>query len=272
MWICRFCETENQDDVSSCVCCGHEKQENDTGREQVEVIQTQNQNTSQNSSKKKHKLLLIPIAIITIIVGFFTIHVWKPATCTEPEVCSICGKVRSPATGHKWTNATCTEPQRCSVCGETGNSALGHNWKESTYETPKTCSRCGLQEGLVKGYYGSADGYYSDEWASMPTFTNWLIHPYILYQEIDNCRNFDFTLSFSYTSGTPFGDWEFFVRNEKGRWISVGVYDVQDTETTVYVYFDQPTTITAVGADRLYYNPCDMYFGYTIANVQRYVD
>ena len=106
----------------------------------------------------------------------------------------------------------------------------------------------------------------------MPTFTYWLIHPYVLYQEIDNCRNFDFTLSFSYTSGTPFGDWEFFVRNEEGRWISVGVYDVQDTETTVHVFFGQPTTITAVGAVRLSYNPCDMYFGYIIANVQRYVD
>ena len=95
MWICKFCETENQDDVSACVCCGHEKMENVTGREQFEVTQSQKQNTSQNSSKKKHKLLLIPIAIIVIIVGFFAIHVWKPATCTEPEVCSICRKVRS---------------------------------------------------------------------------------------------------------------------------------------------------------------------------------
>ena len=242
---------------------------------------------------------VIAIVFAFLTIFYFTVHKWTPATCTEPETCTICGKVRTPATGHSWLAATCTEPQKCAACGITGNDAalghswtaatctepekctvcgttrgkeLGHNWKEATYEEPKTCSRCGKQEGNKKGYYGSAKGYYSEEWASMPSFTNWLIHPYVLYQKIGNCRNLDFTLSFSYSYGNPFGEWEFFVRDDNGNWISFGIYDIQDTETTVHAHFDQPITVTAFGVDRRSYDSCDTYLSYTVSNVQQYVE
>ena len=214
--------------------------------------------------------ILLAAVVVSAIVGFFTIHIWTPATCTEAETCKICRKTRTPALGHRWKAASCTEPQTCTVCGATGDPALGHNWIEATYETPKTCIRCGAQEGKVKGYYGTEEGYYSDEWVSLPTFTNWIIHPYVLNHPISNCRNMDFTLAFTYSSGDPFGNWEFFIRDESNTWISVGTYNVQDTVTTVHVFFDHPVTVTAVGADRLSNNPCDMSFGYTLTDIQQY--
>lgn len=273
MWICDYCETENQESATVCACCCHERVAH-AKRVPIDKTQSNNQADSQPKPVKKKKTWYISIvaAASVLVICYFNIHVWSQPTCTTPETCSICGKVRAPATGHEWLPATCTEPQRCSTCGETGASSLGHNWKAATYEEPKTCTRCGVQEGNLKGFIGTVDGYYSDEWASMPTFTNWIIHPYVLYQPVENCRNMDFTLSFSYTSGTPFGDWEFFIRDENGKWISVGVCNVQNTEETIHVLFDHPVTVTAVGADRLSNNPCDMYFGYTLSNVQQYIE
>lgn len=272
MWICGFCETENADSASSCVCCGKQKT---VAEQTVETIKPEiksAESSTQAPQTKRTVLVFLGIVLAVAVMCFFTIHKWIPATCTQPETCSVCGKVRAPANGHSWSPATCTQQQKCYDCGATGKDPLGHNWISATYDEPKTCSRCGKQEGEPKGYIGAVDGYYSEEWVSMPSFTNWLIHPYVLYNRIDNCRNMDFTLSFSYTYGNPFGEWEFFVRDENGRWISVGIYDIQDTQTTVYIYFTSPVTVTAMGVDRRANNSCDTYIGYSLSNVQQYVD
>lgn len=140
MWICGFCETENPDVVSTCVCCGHEKMvakptDNTTKHD------SNKENSGDTPTRKRSFLVIIAAVVGIIVLCYFTIHNWKPAACTDPETCTICGKVRAPALGHKWSNATCTEPQRCSVCGAIGNAALGHNWIDATYDQPKTCRR-----------------------------------------------------------------------------------------------------------------------------------
>lgn len=246
MWICGFCETENADSASSCVCCGKQKTVAEQTAETIKPEIKSAESSAQAPQTKRTVLVFLGIVLAVAVMCFFTIHKWIPATCTQQ--------------------------QKCYDCGATGKDPLGHNWISATYDEPKTCSRCGKQEGEPKGYIGAVDGYYSEEWVSMPSFTNWLIHPYVLYNRIDNCRNMDFTLSFSYTYGNPFGEWEFFVRDENGRWISVGIYDIQDTQTTVYIYFTSPVTVTAMGVDRRANNSCDTYIGYSLSNVQQYVD
>ena len=75
-------------------------------------------------------------------------HDWIDATCGEPKTCERCGETEGEPTGdHTWVEATCTEPKTCSVCGTTEGDALGHDWIAATYEEPKTCARCGLTEG-----------------------------------------------------------------------------------------------------------------------------
>ncbi|MDD6268831.1 MAG: SH3 domain-containing protein [Oscillospiraceae bacterium] len=74
-------------------------------------------------------------------------HDWNEATCTEPEICKVCGEEQGKALGHKWIDATCLEPETCSVCGETKGKALGHSWTAATCLKPKTCSICGETEG-----------------------------------------------------------------------------------------------------------------------------
>lgn len=68
--------------------------------------------------------------------------VTKAATCTADGIktftCTRCGKTASKPVprAHTFKPATCTKPKTCRVCGATEGSPLGHT------ETP-VCSRCG---------------------------------------------------------------------------------------------------------------------------------
>ena len=85
------------------------------------------------------------------------------ATCTDDQLCSVCGAVLAPATGHNYqrtvTDPTCTTMGYttfiCSACGDSYQGdytdTLGHNYQpivtaptciEGGYTT-YTCSRCG---------------------------------------------------------------------------------------------------------------------------------
>ena len=75
------------------------------------------------------------------------------ATCTEDQVCTVCGEVVSAASGHiPGSAATCTAPQVCSVCGTELVPALGHDLQhheakaatctEIGWNAYDTCSRC----------------------------------------------------------------------------------------------------------------------------------
>lgn len=69
----------------------------------------------------------------------------KEATCTEEgytsEVCLGCGDTKkspTPLKGHDYAKATCTSPEICSVCGATRGEALGHVSPDGV-----SCTRCG---------------------------------------------------------------------------------------------------------------------------------
>lgn len=74
-------------------------------------------------------------------------HDWRPATCTEPKTCPVCGATEGEALGHLWRAATCTEPKTCLRCGEKEGGPLGHLWKEATDSEPETCRVCGMTRG-----------------------------------------------------------------------------------------------------------------------------
>lgn len=82
----------------------------------------------------------------------FCNHQWKPATCTEPEICEKCGNTRGTHLEHIWVEADCVNPKTCSLCKETIGEALGHEWKDADCETPKTCSVCDETEGDAPGH------------------------------------------------------------------------------------------------------------------------
>ena len=93
-----------------------------------------------------------------MILSLFTLtacgceHEWSEATCTEPQVCSLCEETQGEPLGHAWVDATCEDPKMCSVCSATEGDALGHvpeNWKTTgvnyvtaTVSSKKYCSVC----------------------------------------------------------------------------------------------------------------------------------
>lgn len=74
-------------------------------------------------------------------------HTWIAATCTEPDVCSLCGEKRGTSLGHEWIEATCTEAKICMVCNEKEGEPLGHTVEKWKTITKATCSEEGEEEG-----------------------------------------------------------------------------------------------------------------------------
>lgn len=106
---------------------------------------------------KKQKLILGivsgALAFIIVLAMLFATHVicfhdWKPADCTEPETCTICGETRGAKLGHEWSVATCTLPMICERCDEKYGSPLGHKVSEWTVVEESTCTKPGIQKGL----------------------------------------------------------------------------------------------------------------------------
>lgn len=101
--------------------------------------------------KKRLTLLLLVLSLV-LISGCGCEHDWTEATCTEPKICSLCGKTEGEPLGHIWEEATCTEPKTCSQCGKTEGEALEHkpgSWEEEIdyvhafKKKMRYCSVCG---------------------------------------------------------------------------------------------------------------------------------
>ena len=80
------------------------------------------------------------------------------ATCTQAQVCTVCGEVLKSENGHvPGIAATCTDAQICDVCGEVLVPALGHDivyedavdstCTKDGYSAGSHCSRCDYTEG-----------------------------------------------------------------------------------------------------------------------------
>lgn len=92
-------------------------------------------------------LLWVAVATVLLVLAFFGIHFWNPATCTQPENCRLCGKTRGDVVPHSWQDATCTAPRRCALCRTSQGEELGHRWAASTHND-KICRRCNITRPL----------------------------------------------------------------------------------------------------------------------------
>lgn len=95
--------------------------------------------------KKKILIALAAVAVVLVCLFCF-VHIWRPATCTEPRKCSICGAERGEPLGHDFTQPTCTQASVCTVCGAEGDPATGHEWL-SAAQGYRICLVCGAEEG-----------------------------------------------------------------------------------------------------------------------------
>lgn len=85
--------------------------------------------------------------VMAVLFGTHVIcfHEWSEPTCTEPSICSICGRTKGEALGHDWQEATCTEAKTCQRCHETEGKALGHSVTKWAVTTKATCTKAGVE-------------------------------------------------------------------------------------------------------------------------------
>ena len=73
------------------------------------------------------------------------------ATCTTPQVCTVCGKEIVPAKGHvPGGEATCTNPQKCLVCGEVIVPAKGHTEGAPVVEKGSKIIKCTVCGEIIR--------------------------------------------------------------------------------------------------------------------------
>lgn len=178
---CKKCGMKIEHETQFCLNCGARiNSESDT---KIRDLQENAPSTEQDIEEAREKpaapkmpigrrigitfAVTLPLALVLFLVyGYFFIHMYNPATCTETEICKICGKSGANALGHDWDNweeataATCLENgeeervcKRDNTHTETRkSSALGHDWLAADCETPETCSVCGETKGKSLGH------------------------------------------------------------------------------------------------------------------------
>ena len=105
-----------------------------------------------NTKKQLFSLTLLLVVTLLTLTGCECEHDWLDATCTQPQICTLCGETQGSARNHNWLTATCTDPMTCSRCKITQGSPLAHKWVAATCETPKSCSDCGTTQGDQLGH------------------------------------------------------------------------------------------------------------------------
>ena len=130
--------------------------------------------------------LMLAVALLLTLPGCHKHVPGTAATCTEPQICTECGKVVKKALGHEpgaeatcaepqicmrcggilatvehtpGADATCTEPQTCTVCGGVVAEAKGHTpGAAATCTEPQTCTVCGAEIAPAAGHKVGATG------------------------------------------------------------------------------------------------------------------
>lgn len=81
----------------------------------------------------KKMSVLVSISLLAVLLcGFCWPHNWIPATCTEPEICSKCGKTQADALGHAWEN------RKCVTCGMEKEILRSGDWNYILWEETGT--------------------------------------------------------------------------------------------------------------------------------------
>ena len=110
---------------------------------------------------KKILLLTAALLVLSLVLSGCHKHVSAaPATCTEPEVCTECGKVMKEALGHEpGPEATCEAPQTCLRCGIELSPQLPHTSAGAASCTEaEVCAVCGAVIHPALGHSVGEDG------------------------------------------------------------------------------------------------------------------
>lgn len=109
------------------------------------------------------KIICLAAALLLLALALTGCHKHvsaAPATCTEPEICTECGKVMTEALGHDpGPEATCAAPQTCRRCGIELSPQLPHTSAgPATCTEAEVCAVCGAVISPALGHTVGEDG------------------------------------------------------------------------------------------------------------------
>ena len=109
------------------------------------------------------KIICLAAALLLLALALTGCHKHvsaAPATCTEPEICTECGKVMTEALGHDpGPEATCDAPQTCRRCGIELSPQLPHTSAgPATCTEAEVCAVCGAVISPALGHTVGEDG------------------------------------------------------------------------------------------------------------------
>ena len=109
------------------------------------------------------KIICLAAALLLLALALTGCHKHvsaAPATCTEPEICTECGKVMTEALGHDpGPEATCAAPQTCRRCGIELSPQLPHTSAgPATCTEAEVCAVCGTVISPALGHTVGEDG------------------------------------------------------------------------------------------------------------------
>ncbi len=297
MWYCPSCGASNSDIGGFCTECG-------LPRPGSAPLGEAPAPTSPQKKKKSLRWLWLLLCLAVLAgaaaVCYQMVHLWAPATCTEPEICRICGKTMGEALGHEIREASCTEPSLCTRCGEEFgpalghvpipasclqpsacercgqilSPALGHDWMKANYDRPETCSRCGETQGKPKGWVGDLSGSVGEE--TLNFFGDGLSHPYLLDQPVRKAYRLTVGLKISAWEGKPFGDWGLYARDLTGSWELLGCFTVPGSGEGEFQCFplqlDGTRSFDALSFQPMTKEDYDISYSFYYADVQEFLD
>ena len=111
--------------------------------EKSEEVTETTATTEAANPKSKKKLIVGIIAGVVLVTAAIAIlfathvlciHEWQDATCTEPQICSICERTQGEPLGHEVAKWTITKEPTCAATGiRTGDCERCGNSKASRW-------------------------------------------------------------------------------------------------------------------------------------------
>lgn len=168
MWRCPNCNNINEDGDNFCAGCGSPRKTGGSNKLLIFAIVS-----AMILLILIAVTLILLISDRSTTTGTTTVTPQIVYVTPDPTTVPTAQPVVTPATtpvttpvpasttcNHQWLKPTCTDPQVCSICGLTNGTALGHDWVAATYTRPMSCLRCGMTVG-ERLQYPDRSGYLS---------------------------------------------------------------------------------------------------------------
>lgn len=204
--VCSKCGYQNSQGTTYCSGCG--KKLSSSGK---------------RSNIMLSLVLIMAVSFLIIGIGYFTIHDWSAATCTELSTCSICGRTQGGLLDHQWPENTKKKLMNCLSCGKPNGSIIPYN------------------DYAVESSFTDQEVFFSlDDGKEVGCSV------IKLHKTVYNCTSVTVNLEITeLRKGNVQGEWGFYVRDVHGKWSLADTFELEGDSSRFVVTFEEPISFDA---------------------------